>query len=97
MHLFTLRWKLLLCGLSFFSLSFGQLSPYFENGESATRQQMSSIGGGPGVTQITYFPFDFVEPRVHSALDETNALVPFEEYRISKQGEFEVYKRKYKS
>jgi hypothetical protein len=30
-------------------------------------------------------------------LDETNALVPFEEYRISKQGEFEVYKRKYKS
>ncbi len=49
------------------------------------------------MTQITYFPFDFVEPRVHNALDETNALVPFEEYRITKQGEFEIYKRKYKS
>jgi hypothetical protein len=97
MHLFSVRWTLLVCSLSFFTLSFGQLSSYFENGESAARQQISSIDGGPGVTQITYFPYDFVEPRVHNALDETNALVPFEEYRITKQGEFEIYKRKYKS
>lgn len=74
-----------------------QLSYYYENGIEATRTLVNNQKGSPNVTQMSYYGFNFVNNSVHACLTDELPFVPFEEFKVSKKGDFEVYSRKYKN
>ncbi|MEN9999373.1 MAG: hypothetical protein RI922_2363 [Bacteroidota bacterium] len=74
-----------------------QLSYYYENGIEATRTLVNSQKGSPNVTQMSYYGFNFVNNSVHACLTDELPFVPFEEFKVTKKGDFEVYSRKYKN
>ena len=74
-----------------------QLSYYYENGIEATRTLVNNQKGSPNVTQMSYYGFNFVNNSVHACLTEELPFVPFEEFKVTKKGDFEVYSRKYKN
>jgi hypothetical protein len=74
-----------------------QLSFYYENGIEATRTLVNNQKGSPNVTQMSYFGFNFVNNSVHACLTDELPFVPFEEFKVAKKGDFEVYSRKYKN
>ncbi len=74
-----------------------QLSYYYENGIEATRTLNNNQKGSPNVTQMSYYGFNFVNNSVHACLTEELPFVPFEEFKVAKKGDFEVYSRKYKN
>jgi hypothetical protein len=74
-----------------------QLSYYYENGIEATRTLVNNQKGSPNVTQMSYYGFNFVNNSVHTCLTDELPFVPFEEFKVAKKGDFEVYSRKYKN
>jgi len=74
-----------------------QLSYYYENGIEATRTLVNNQKGSPNVTQMSYYGFNFVNNSVHACLTDELPFVPFEEFKVAKKGDFEVYSRKYKN
>lgn len=74
-----------------------QLSYYYENGIEATRTLVNNQKGSPNVTQMSYYGFNFVNNSVHACLTDELPFVTFEEFKVSKKGDFEVYSRKYKN
>lgn len=74
-----------------------QLSYYYENGIEATRTLVNNQKGSPNVTQMSYYGFNFVNNSVHACLTDELPFVPFEEFKVVKKGDFEVYSRKYKN
>lgn len=74
-----------------------QLSYYYENGIEATRTLVNNQKGSPNVTQMSYYGFNFVNNSVHACLTEELPFVPFEEFKVVKKGDFEIYSRKYKN
>src|SRR5574343_2005271 len=73
-----------------------QLSYYYENGIEATRTLVNNQKGSPNVTQMSYYGFNFVNNSVHACLTDELPFVPFEEFKVTKKGDFEVYSRNYK-
>jgi hypothetical protein len=74
-----------------------QLSYYYENGIEATRTLVNNQKGSPNVTQMSYYGFNFVNNSVHACLTDELPFVPFEEFKVAKKGDYEVYSRKYKN
>ncbi|MDP4797410.1 MAG: hypothetical protein NWR50_00975, partial [Crocinitomicaceae bacterium] len=74
-----------------------QLSYYYENGIEATRTLVKNQKGSPNVTQMSFYGFNFVNNSVHACLTDELPFVPFEEFKVAKKGDYEVYSRKYKN
>jgi hypothetical protein len=74
-----------------------QLSYYYENGIEATRTLVNNQKGSPNVTQMSYYGFNFVNNSVHACLTDELPFVPFEEFKVAKKGDYEIYSRKYKN
>ena len=93
-----LRISLIFCLYLFISNeTTAQLSYYYENGIEATRTLVNNQKGSPNVTQMSYYGFNFVNNSVHACLTDELPFVPFEEFKVTKKGDFEVYSRKYKN
>jgi len=83
---------LLLC-----QVSIAQLSYYYQNGESKTKTMLSEKSSAVYVTQMTYYNYEFVRDRVHNCLTDVLPFTPFQDYKTTNEGGFEIISRMYKN